>query len=65
MAGELFANEPIWITDEEVYAVGTSTTTYKEIGPSTGGSSDRNVDGGNASSVFTSEQIIDGGTASG
>ena len=31
-AGELFANEPIWITDGEVFAVGTSTTTYKEVG---------------------------------
>ena len=59
-AGELFANEPIFITDEEILAMGTSDSTYTDIGSITwaeiaGNQSAINLSGFNNDANFTED----------
>lgn len=64
-ASGLHEGEPYLITDESRIAIGLSTGLYQsllKVGEVSGG---RNLDGGAASAVYLTSQLIDGGGANG
>lgn len=59
IGGGLAEGEPYYVTDEQRIAVGTGTHGYRAAAMES--DAGVNIDGGRPDSVYTAQQIIDGG----